>query len=558
MLTDLIIKNFAIIENLHVTFGSGFNVLTGETGAGKSIIIDAVNLLLGGRARGEIIRTGEDEASVEAIFDLSEELLLGRRLVAAGLDNDGELLVRRMIARSGKNRIFINGSPVSLTQLRELISGLVNIYGQHEHQNLQRTETHLKLLDSFAGLQEPLAAYRSAFAAYQQLQKELDSLNFAERERQQRLDMLGFQQQELLNANLEAGEDEELERERSILQHAEKLTAATVGGYETLYAGQHAACEKISVVADQLEALQQIDPQLGSLAKLLQTNLYSLEDIASELRDYSEKLDFEPQRQQQVEDRLALLSSLKRKYAPTIAELLEYLEQISAELNNLSDIEGRREQLRQQLEVQKELLIESGKHLTRQREKASFELATEVERELSDLAMANADFSLHFAVLAEPSIDGLESGQFYLAANPGEEAQPLAKIASGGELSRIMLALKRSVPEGDGVRTLIFDEVDAGIGGEAATAVGEKISRLGKDLQVLCVTHLPQVAAFADQHYQVVKQEKNGRTTTKLNLLDTNARIAEMARMLGGSQIGEQTLVHARELIESSRALVAL
>ncbi|RLB75952.1 MAG: DNA repair protein RecN, partial [Deltaproteobacteria bacterium] len=515
-------------------------------------------LLLGGRARGEIIRTGEDEASVEAIFDLSEELLLGRRLVAAGLDNDGELLVRRMIARSGKNRIFINGSPVSLTQLRELISGLVNIYGQHEHQNLQRTETHLKLLDSFAGLQEPLAAYRSAFAAYQQLQKELDSLNFAERERQQRLDMLGFQQQELLNANLEAGEDEELERERSILQHAEKLTAATVGGYETLYAGQHAACEKISVVADQLEALQQIDPQLGSLAKLLQTNLYSLEDIASELRDYSEKLDFEPQRQQQVEDRLALLSSLKRKYAPTIAELLEYLEQISAELNNLSDIEGRREQLRQQLEIQNGLLIKSGKHLTCQREKASFELATEVERELSDLAMANADFSLHFAVLAEPSIDGLESGQFYLAANPGEEAQPLAKIASGGELSRIMLALKRSVPEGDGVRTLIFDEVDAGIGGEAATAVGEKISRLGKELQVLCVTHLPQVAAFADQHYQVVKQEKNGRTTTKLNLLDTNARIAEMARMLGGSQIGEQTLVHARELIESSRALVAL
>ena len=558
MLTDLIIKNFAIIENMHVTFGSGFNVLTGETGAGKSIIIDAVNLLLGGRARGEIIRTGEDEASVEAIFDLSEELLLGQRLVAAGLDNDGELLVRRIIARSGKNRIFINGSPVSLTQLRELISGLVNIYGQHEHQNLQRTETHLKLLDSFAGLQEPLAIYRSAFATCQQLQKELDSLDLAERERQQRLDMLGFQQQELLNANLEAGEDEGLERERSILQHAEKLTAATVGGYEALYAGQQAVCEKISVVADQLEVLQQIDPQLGSLAKLLQTNLYSLEDIASELRDYSDKLDFEPQRQQQVEDRLALLSSLKRKYAPTIAELLTYLEQITAELNNLSDIEGRREQLRQQLEIQNGLLIKSGKHLTRQREKASLELATAVERELSDLAMASADFSLRFAVLAEPSIDGLESGQFYLAANPGEEAQPLAKIASGGELSRIMLALKRSVPEGDGVRTLIFDEVDAGIGGEAATAVGEKISRLGKDLQVLCVTHLPQVAAFADQHYQVVKEEHNGRTTTRLNLLGTESRIAEMARMLGGSQVGEQTLVHARELIESSRALVSL
>ncbi|MDX2479555.1 MAG: DNA repair protein RecN [Desulfuromusa sp.] len=557
MLTDLIIKNFAIIENLHVTFGSGFNVLTGETGAGKSIIIDAVNLLLGGRARGEIIRTGEDEASVEAIFDLSEESLLGEKLVAAGLDDDGALLVRRIVARSGKNRVFLNGSPVSLTQLRELVSGLVNIYGQHEHQNLQRTETHLELLDCFAGLQEALAGYRSSFAAYQRLQKELNNLNLAERDRQQRQDMLGFQQLEILNAHLKIGEDDELERERSILQHAEKLTAATVGGYESLYAGQEAVCEKVSVVAAQLEALQQIDPHLGSLAKSLQTNLYSLEDIASELRDYSEKLDFEPQRQQQVEDRLALLAGLKRKYAPTIAELLKYLEQITTELNDLSDVEGRREQLRQQLQAQNGLLFESGRDLSHQREKAAVELANTVERELADLAMGKADFSIRLIPLSEPSVDGLESGEFFLSANPGEEAQPLAKIASGGELSRIMLALKRSVPEGDGIRTLIFDEVDAGIGGEAATAVGEKISRLGKDLQVLCVTHLPQVAAFSDHHYRVAKGENNGRTTTQLNLLDTEARIVEMARMLGGSQIGRQTLEHARELIESSRDLVA-
>ncbi|MDA3902618.1 MAG: DNA repair protein RecN [Desulfuromusa sp.] len=557
MLTDLIIKNFAIIENLHVTFRSGFNVLTGETGAGKSIIIDAVNLLLGGRARGEIIRTGENEASVEAVFELSEKSLFGQKLIAAGLDDDGALLVRRIVARSGKNRIFVNGSPVPLTQLRELISGLVNIYGQHEHQNLQRPETHLELLDCFAGLQEPLAGYRSSFAAYQRLQKELNNLDLAERERQQRQDMLGFQQQEILNAHLKTGEAEDLERERSILQHAEKLTAATVGGYESLYAGQQAACEKISIVAAQLEALQQIDPHLGSLAKSLQTNLYSLEDIASELRDYSENLDFEPQRQQQVEDRLALLVGLKRKYAPTIADLLEYLEQITAELNDLSDVEGRREQLRQQLQIQNGLLFESGKHLSHQREKAAVELANIVKRELADLAMAKADFAIRLIPLPEPSVDGLESGEFYLSANPGEEAQPLAKIASGGELSRIMLALKRSVPEGDGIRTLIFDEVDAGIGGEAATAVGEKISRLGKDLQVLCVTHLPQVAAFSDHHYRVVKEENNGRTTTQLNLLDTEARIVEMARMLGGSQVGRQTLEHARELIANSRELVA-
>jgi DNA repair protein RecN (Recombination protein N) len=555
MLTDLIIKNFAIIENMHVTFRPGFNVLTGETGAGKSIIIDAVNLLLGGRARGEIIRTGEDEASVEAVFDLSEAALLEQKLVAAGLDDDGGLLVRRIVARSGKNRIFVNGSPIPLTQLRELIGGLVNIYGQHEHQNLQRTETHLELLDYFAGLQEPLAGYRSSFAAYQQLQKELNSLDLAERERQQRLDMLSFQQQELLNAHLKTGEDDELELERSLLQHAKKLTAATAGGYESLYAGQEAVCEKISVLSAQLEALQQIDPYLGALAASLQTNLYSLEDIASELRGYAEKLDFEPQRQQQVEDRLALLVGLKRKYAPTIAGVLEYLEKITTELDDLHDIEGRREQLQQQLQVQNGLLLEAGKHLRHLREKAAIALADTVEGELADLAMGRADFSIRLTPLPAPSADGLESGEFYLAANPGEEAQPLAKIASGGELSRIMLALKRSVPEGDGIRTLIFDEVDAGIGGEAATAVGEKICRLGKNLQVLCVTHLPQVAAFADHHYRVVKVENNGRTTTQLKLLDSETRIAEMARMLGGSQVGRQTLEHARELIESSREL---
>ncbi|WP_321372301.1 DNA repair protein RecN [uncultured Desulfuromusa sp.] len=556
MLTDLIIKNFAIIENLHTTFNSGFNVLTGETGAGKSIIVDAVNLLLGGRARGEIIRTGEEEASVEAIFDLTAVPHLRTKLTDAGLDDSSELLVRRMISRSGKNRIFMNGSPVSLAQLREFVSGLVNIYGQHEHQNLQRSETHLQLLDFFAGLEKPLQVYRSAFTAYQTLKNELNNLNLAERERRQRLDMLSFQQQELLNAQLQPGEDDELEQERALLRHAGKLTAATTSGYEHLYAGQDAVCEKIAVVAGQLEALESIDPHLGSLAKSLQTNLYSLEDIAVELREYAEKLEFEPQRQQQVEDRLALLSALKMKYAPTISALLEYLDQITLELGDLSDIEGRRERLQQQLQAQNELLLAAGQDLSSQREKAGIELSAKVEQELADLAMARANFVIRFFALDEPAQDGLERGEFYLAANPGEQAQPLAKIASGGELSRIMLALKRSIPEGDGIRTLIFDEVDAGIGGEAATTVGEKISRLGKDFQVLCVTHLPQVAAFADHHYRVAKEEKNGRTTTSLLLLDTEARIAEMARMLSGSQVGSQTFVHARELIESSRALV--
>ena len=556
MLTDLIIKKFAIIDNLHVVFGSGFNVLTGETGAGKSIIIDAVTLLLGGRARGEVIRTGEDEATVEAIFALTAESPLHEMLRDSGLDNGDELLVRRIIARSGKNRIFINGSSVSLTQLRDLVSGLVNIYGQNEHQTLQRTETHLDMLDAFAGLHEHLAVYQNAFASYAQLNKQLASLNLAERERQQRLDMLNFQQQELTNAQLQVGEDEELERERALLQHAEKLTTTTVNGYDNLYAGQHAVCEKITLVADQVGALGHIDPRLDELAKSLQSSLYNIEDIASELRNYSERLDFEPQRQQQVEDRLALFANLKSKYAPTIAELIDYLSNITSELTDLSDIAGRREELQQQMDEQKSELLKAGKELSVYREQGAKALAVAVENELSQLAMPRAAFTVNMRPLSEPSANGLEDGEFYLAANPGEHAQPLAKIASGGELSRIMLALKRSVPTGDRVGTLIFDEVDAGIGGEAATAVGEKISRLGKDLQVLCVTHLPQVAAFADYHYRVEKQENGGRTTTALRLLVDHDRTAEMARMLGGSQVGQHTLIHAQELIEKSRALV--
>jgi DNA repair protein RecN (Recombination protein N) len=554
MLSDLIVKNFAIVESLHVQFGAGFNVLTGETGAGKSIIIDAINLLLGGRARGEVIRTGTEEASVEAVFDLQGEAVVRQLLAEQGLAADDELLVRRIVSRAGKNRVFVNGSAVPLAQLKSLTSQLVNIYGQHEHQNLQRVETHLALLDDFAGLGTDLGHYQRAFSLHQQLQKQLADLDLAERERQQRLDMLAFQQQELAAAKLVAGEDDELEQERLLLQHGEKLAAATAGGYELLYAGSDAVCGQVATVADQLEQLQQIDPQLAPLAESLRSSLFNLEDVATELRHYADKLDFEPDRQQQVEERLAMLSSLKRKYAPTVTELLAYQAQVEQELNTLSDVQGHRADLQQQLAKAETEMLASGRELSTKRQQAAMQLAAAVQQELADLAMPKAQFELRLFDLPQASVEGLERGEFYLAANPGEPAQPLAKIASGGELSRIMLALKRSAPEGDGVRTLIFDEVDAGIGGEAATAVGEKISRLGQSLQVLCVTHLPQVAAFADQHFQVVKSEQAGRTRTHLQLLNGETQVEEMARMLGGTHVSERTREHARELIAHSKS----
>ncbi len=556
MLTDLIIKNVAIIEQLHVTFAAGFNVLTGETGAGKSIIIDSVNLLLGGRARGEAIRTGSDEASVEAIFDLTDNAPVRARLKAMELAAEDELIIRRIISRSGKNRVFVNGTAVPVAQLRELAEGLVNIYGQHDQQSLQRPETHLGLLDHFAGTIAELEVYTQCYAEFSRLKQELADLERAERNRQQRLDMLQFQQHELAAAALKDGEEEELEQERALLVNAEKLMSATQGGYGLLYAGQAAVSETLAQVAVQLEKLQDIDPALVPLAETLRSSQYALEDVAAELRSYSDKLDFEPQRQQLVEERLTLIATLKRKYAPSVAGLLAYLDGISRELETLSDVEGHRQRLEGALQKAHERLLAAGQQLSSKREQGISVLSRGIEAELADLAMPKARFSMPLEKLEEPSASGLERGEFYLAANPGEEAQPLARIASGGELSRIMLALRRSAPLGDSVRTLIFDEVDAGIGGEAATAVGEKISRLGQSIQVLCVTHLPQVAAFADHHYRVAKGEKDGRTATELRHLDNEQRVQEMARMLGGAKIGENTLVHARELIESSRSLL--
>ena len=553
MMTDLIIKNFAIIDHLHVTFEQGFTVLTGETGAGKSIIIDAVNLLLGGRARAEVIRTDAESASVEAVFVLPPQAPLRQRLSAAELPVDDELVVRRTLSRSGKNRAFVNGALVPVGQLRELIGDLVNIYGQHEHQTLQRPEMHLALLDEFAGLGAELSAYRLIYKDYSQLQDDLARFESALRERRQRIDYLSFVQQELADARLQEEEDVELERERRLLQHAEKLTLASSGGYASLYGNEQSVCEQVGAVADQLDDLRAIDPVLGGLSERLRESLYNLEDVALQLRDYGEKLEFEPHRQEQVEERLALLERLKRKYAPSLVELIDFEQRTGQELQDLNAGESRREDLQRQRDEKKQALSTAANGLSHQRQQAAQKLAVAVEAQLADLAMPRARFELRMSTLPQPGPDGAERGEFYLAANPGELAQPLSKIASGGELSRIMLALRRCAPVGDDLISLIFDEVDAGIGGEAATAVGEKIRRTGRDLQVLCVTHLPQVAAFADHHYRVSKTTSGERTTTLVEALGDGEREREIARMLGGSHIGEQAQIHARELISLSQ-----
>lgn len=552
MLTDLHIRNFAIIDALEISFSAGFNVLTGETGAGKSIIIDAVALLLGDRARVDLVRTGSEEAVVEAVFDLQEQAAVRKALIASGFEDENELLIKRVVNRNGRNKIYINGSLSKLAQLQPLTSQLMNIYGQHEHQGLQRADSHLAFLDSFAGLQPELDVYRGHYDDIQELEQQLARLQEAEAGRLQRLDLLSFQLRELDEAGLLAGEDDELLAERSLLQHGERLSRSALTGYETLYGAEQAVCAHLDTVAAELENSASIDGQLLPLAETVRSSLYILEDVAEQLRSYAGKVSFDAVRLSEVEKRLAQLTDLKRKYAATIDGLLVYRDEIARESEELVDADATREGLTQRLEEGRLQLQEHGDSISARRRVAAEALAQAVEGELAELAMPKARFEMRLFALPQPGSGGLERGEFYLAANTGEDSKPLAWIASGGELSRIMLALRRAAPDADHIATLIFDEVDAGIGGVAASAVGQKLQAIAREAQVLCITHLPQVAAFADHHYRVEKQERDGRTCTGLVHLEGEARIEEMARMLGGAQVTDRTLEHAREIIAQS------
>ncbi len=556
MLTNLHIRNFAIIDALEVGFSAGFNVLTGETGAGKSIIIDAVALLLGDRARVDLIRTGSEEAVVEAVFDLHGQSAVRGALAAGGFEDEDELLIKRVVNRNGRNKIFINGNLAKLAQLQPLTSLLMNIYGQHEHQGLQRADSHLAFLDSFAGLQLQLAAYRRCYDEIQQLAQELHIMQTAEAGRLQRLDLLSFQLRELEEADLQVGQDDELLAERSLLQHGERLSRSAFTGYETLYGAEQAVCTHLDAVASELENSAVIDGQLLPLAESVRSSLYLLEDVAEQLRSYAGKVSFDGARLDQVEKRLAQLTDLKRKYAGTIEGLLAYRDEIAGESEALAHADATREELAKRLEQGRLQLQQQGDSISEQRRVAAEALRQSVEGELAELAMPKAQFEMRLFALPQAGPGGLERGEFYLAANLGEDSKPLAWIASGGELSRIMLALRRAAPGADHIATLIFDEVDAGIGGVAASAVGQKLQAIAKGAQVLCITHLPQVAAFADHHYRVEKQERDGRTCTGLVHLEGEERIEEMARMLGGAQVTERTLEHAREIIAQSASQI--
>lgn len=553
MLLNLVINNFAIINQLDVAFGPGFNVLTGETGAGKSIVMGAVGLLLGDRASPDLVRTGAEEATIEALFDIGGNDGFRQALTQHGLAADEELVLRRIISRGGRSRAYVNGSLVTLAQWQPLAEKLVAICGQHEHQALLHRDAHLVMLDQFGKISTEVAAYRDIYRDLQRVGAELEELAAAERDRQQRIDFLRHQSEEIENAGLSIEEEEALQAERRLLQNAERLTGLTQAGYASLYGEEGAVCEKLGSLADELRTAGAIEPLFATHAEVLQRVLYELEDVALQLRSQSGRMVFEPGRQDEVEERLALLARLKRKYAPSIAGILAFQQECDREIHQLEHAGETQESLLHQQQQLTTELTDRGRRISQARSRAAKDMEQRVMAELADLAMPGTRFQVALTALDEPSASGLEKVEFLISPNRGESLRPLGKVASGGELSRILLALKRIAPEVEDVPTMVFDEVDAGIGGATATSVGRKLHDVSRGAQVLCVTHLPQVAAFADCHYQVVKREADGRTQTLLSRLGEDERVREVARMLGGAQVTDLTLDNARQLIAYSR-----
>jgi DNA repair protein RecN (Recombination protein N) len=556
MLLELRIKNFAIIDELNLSFSKGFNILTGETGAGKSIILNAVHLLLGDKATEEWIRSSEEEASVEAIFDISgnagvKEKMKDRASPLLGEGEEDSLLIRRVISRSGRGKVFINGNLATLGVLSEVGEGLLSIYGQHEHQSLQRVETHIDILDEFGGLFGLREEFQKQYQEFVSLSEEVERIR-AEKERSTKeRELMAFQSKEIEASRVQPGEEESLKEERVILNHAKKLMEFAHVSEETIYSEEGSAIERIQRILHHGQEMAAIDPSLSQPLKALESTLIQLEEIALALRDYSRRVEVNPMRIEEIENRLEEIDRLKRKYGSTIKEILSFRHRIEEALKSFTSDEEKLFQGEGRLAPLQQTVNSLAKKLSNERKKVALELKKSVEKELSSLGMKKTIFEIHRDPLPL-SLKGADRVEFLVSPNVGEEVKPLAKIASGGELSRMMLAMKRILAKVGGRQVLIFDEVDSGIGGAMAEVVGKKLRELSRHHQVICVTHLPQIASFADQHHSVRKEVKAGRTMTLVDRLDKEAIVDEIARMLGGVKVTEKTKAHAKEMIENA------
>ena len=555
MLELLHIENIAIIERADIEFGRGFNALTGETGAGKSIVIDALGAVLGQRTSRELIRTGAEKAFVSAAFgDVPAEL---PGLAENGLapEEDGTLLLQRELYGDGKNVCRVSGRPVTVAQLRRIGASLLNIHGQHDGQQLLDEEQHLIYLDRFGRVEAELDAYRTRYDAWRATRREMDALRMDEAEKARRVDMLRHQIGELERADLQEGEEEALLARRNILRNGEKFISAISEADVCLNGGDEGlgAVSAIKEAGDALRSLRGLGDAFITLSDRLETLRCEAYDLAETIRDKKDEYDFSPQELDAVESRCDQLYRLKKKYGSSVEEMLAYLERSREELDRIEYADDRLAQLEQKLKAQEKAARDAAKTLSEKRRAAAKELEARISRELSELDMPKLRFSIDFQdkELAE---DGTDTVAFLMSANMGEALRPIQKIASGGELSRIMLALKNVLAEQDSVMTMVFDEVDTGVSGRAAQRVAEKLAKLSRARQVLCVTHLPQLTAMADVHFGVEKGEENGRTLTRVRLLDRAARRAEIARMSGGDHPSETMLSGAEELLSAAEA----
>jgi DNA repair protein RecN (Recombination protein N) len=564
MLLELRVSNLALIDQVELTFQSGLNVLTGETGAGKSILIHAIGLLLGERGAAEEVGLGKSAATVEGLFDISGNPLSQDALRELGIpvEDDGMVVLsRREITADGRSRCRINGRVATVTMLRDIGRNLVDLHGQHEHQSLLRVETHLDFLDVFAGdaclnLREQ---YRAVYHELKDVEERLRALLFDEKQRAQRVDMLQFQMQEIDAAKLEADEDTRLMEERLRLANAEKLREAAQACLSLLSGDEDAgAMDVVGRAVVFLRDMQSAESAATTWTDNLQTALYQLQDVASELRNYLDKLEADPARLEEVEARLHLVTRLKRKYGDTIAQILQHRAQVEEEFQNLTHSDEQVAELERQRAARRQKLAALGQKLSDARRKAAKNFEKAVVSHLKSLAMEHVKFSVQIEPMPSRDGDGAEFHftergidqiEFLMSPNPGQPLRPLARIASGGELSRVMLALKTALSRRHEIPVLIFDEIDVGIGGAAAEAVGVKLKELAQYAQVFCVTHLPQIARYADAHFNVRKDATEERTTVTVTRLNEQERVHELARMLGGAKVTEATLRHAQELV---------
>ncbi|MCB9525106.1 MAG: DNA repair protein RecN [Myxococcales bacterium] len=563
MLQALSIRDVAIIEALDLELDSGLTVITGETGAGKSVLINALGLVLGDRARAEVVRTGAEQAQVQALFDLRKAPEVAARLTEAGIEHEGELVVRRVVTSSGRSRAWLNGTLATLAMLGRVTEGLVDISGQHEHYSLLKADTHLDLLDRVGGLNAPREAVAQAHQQVASLDARIADLQARQRDRAEREAFLRFQLDELEQAELSDPEEEDtLEQEGERLRNAERLREAAARVEHELYTAKGAAAERLQKAIDSVELLARYDDSLKPLIDDLQSALAIAEDAGRTLGHYGRDLDAEPERLEQVEARLTLFSRLRRKYGATLGEVIERMQAMRAELDELGDSD---DSLRRMTEARKEAargLRAAAETLTAARRAAGNQLAAAVCRELADLGMGGATLVVGLTPLTA-GVDvgrgmhvgprGADRVELRLSANPGETPGPLERIASGGELSRFMLAVKQVIAARDPVPVYIFDEVDTGVGGPTAGAIGAKLRAVSQQRQALCITHLPQIAAMGDAHLHVSKETFEGRTRSVVTRLDQKGRVEELARMLGGATITKATRANARELLTQGR-----